>query len=194
MKKTNQTKSNQMYFVNVANVIEKLQDCNQKEKSTNDKIISMLENSNLEKVKIEISKNGSFNRGSLVECLVKSAILNYLYIDNSKIAKSQKGENDLNLSKRSKDLLKELGLENQNYEIKLLTSLARASRINDLNACKKVLMVDLRNKSCGCYVVDKENLILYTNCKPNENAYNSIKDYKNGIELETLSEILGLRD
>lgn len=194
-KKTNK-QTNQMNYISTQLVIEKLQNCKDKERATNNLIIKMLNASNLDKVKIEISKNGGFNRGSLVECLVKSAILNYLYIDNSKISKSNKGENDLNLSKRSKDLLSDLGLINKAYEIKCISSLARASKIDYVNACvngiNQVIIVDLRAKSLGCKLVKLGDLIVYQNCKPTDNAYNSIKDYKNEIELKELNDIVGL--
>ena len=95
-KKSNVKKSNGFVFVSVSNVIEKLECCNEKEKTTNNLLIDMLENTNLESVKIEVSRGGGFNRGSLCECIVKNTILNYLGFNADKISKANNLEKDLN--------------------------------------------------------------------------------------------------
>lgn len=184
-KKSSVKKSNGFVFVSVSNVIEKLECCNEKEKTTNNLLIDMLENTNLESVKIEVSRGGGFNRGSLVECIVKNTILNYLGFNAEKVSKSNNLEKDLNLAKRNKELLSDLKLENKDYEIKLITSLARASAISPLNQVENIIIIDLRNKSKGAYLVNKKDLVLYE-------LNQSIKDYKKGVYLDLLTELLGL--
>lgn len=178
-----------LLLVESENIIEKLECCSDKERATNQALINMLENSGLEKVGIEPSKTGkSFNRGSLAECIIRASILQYLGFSVEEIRKSVNGL-DINLCKRNKELLKDLGLDNLSYEIKLLTSLSRASKIEKDNQAK-VIMVDLRKKSFGIWLVNRNDLVLYQNCNPKDNAYNSIKDYNKGAYLELLSELV----
>lgn len=169
-------------------VLEKLGLSKGKKAQTDLLLVDMVLNSGLEKIGIEKTSNGGFNRGSLGECCLRAVILQYLGLDIENISKSL-SDLDINLTKRNKDLLNELGLKNQAYEIKTLTSLARASKLERLDL-KEILLVDTRAKTKGVYLVNVKDLDLYQNCEPCDNAYNSIKGYKKAERLELLSELL----
>ena len=47
-----------------------------------------------------------------------------------------------------------------------------------------IIMIDLRNKTKGVYLVKPNDLVIYNG--------SSIKDYSNGIKLDLLMELLGL--
>ena len=175
-----------MQKVNVNVIIERFGESakNPKNAPTDNTIIEMLENTNLEYLTVEIARGGSvFNRGSVVECIVRYALNEFLRGSaNATYKKSVKNE-DLSTIRKNQDLLNELGLEsNKNYEIKLITSLARASMSNAI--LTDVIMVDLRGKNKGVYLVKPQDLVIYNG--------SSIKDYNNGVKLELLSELLGL--
>lgn len=150
---------------------------------TNNAMITMLENTSLEYLTVEPTRSGNiFNRGSVAECVIKSVINEYVLGQTSNhYKKSSKGV-DLSTKRKSIEMLQDLGLTtNKTYEIKLLSSLARASYDNT-NKSDFVIMLDIRAKSKGVYLVSYNNLVLY-------NA-TSIKDYK-GKRLDLLSELLG---
>ena len=101
-----------MQKVNVNVIIERFGESakNPKNAPTDNTIIEMLENTNLEYLTVEIARGGSvFNRGSVVECLVK------LFLTNQKTtSKYAQGRNDINLN-------------GVGYEIKYYNSVAYAS-------------------------------------------------------------------
>lgn len=158
---------------------------NSKNAPTDNAIISMLENTMLEFLQVEETRGGNlYNRGSVVECVVRYALNDYLRGSASSTYKKSLKNEDFTTTRKNADLLQDLGLEiNMNYEIKLITSLARASMSAKIE--NDVIMVDLRAKSKGVYLVKPENLVIYKDGS-------SIKDYKNGINLDLLSELLGL--
>lgn len=152
---------------------------------TNNILIDMLENASLEFLSVEINQNGTiYNRGSVAECLGRACVNEYVNGSTSKHYKKSTQGHDLSTNKKSIELLSELGLEsNKVYEFKLLSGLARASYDNKEKA-DKIIMIDIRLKSKGVYLVDYDNIVLY-NAK-------SIKDYKQGKRLDLLGELLGL--
>jgi hypothetical protein len=92
---------------------------------------------------------------------------------------------DFSTIRKNAELVNELGLEiNVNYEIKLISPLARASYTNKVES--PIIMVDLRKKSKGVYLVQPNDLVFY-------NA-TSISDYNNGESLDLIAELLGLLD
>lgn len=157
----------------------------QKNAPTNQVIIKMLKASNLEYLTVEPTRSGAiYNRGSVVECVVRAIINEYVkgYTSNH-YKKSNNGE-DLSTKKKSIEMLNDLGLtSNKTYEIKLLSSLARAS-FDNANKSDYILIIDIRAKSKGIYLVDYNNIVLYNK--------NSIKDYTKGKKLNTLGGLMGL--
>lgn len=151
---------------------------------TNNAIISMLENTNLEFLTVEPSRTGAiYNRGSVAECIIRSVINEYVNgVSANHYKKSNKGV-DLSTKRKSVEMLNDLGLaSNKSYEIKLISSLARASYDNT-NKSDFIIMLDIRAKSKGVYLVNYNDLVLYNGT--------SIKDYK-GERLDLLCELLGL--
>lgn len=175
-----------MQKVNVNVIIEKFKESAKTPKNapTDNTIIEMLENTNLEFLTVEIARGGSvFNRGSVIECVVRYALNDFLRGSASANYKKSVKNEDFSTIRKNAELLNELGLEsNKNYEIKLITSLARASMSNIITS--DIIMVDLRGKNKGVYLVKPQDLVIYNN--------SSIKDYKKGVKLELLSELLGL--
>jgi hypothetical protein len=156
----------------------------QKNAPTNNAMITMLENTNLEYLTVEPTRSGNiFNRGSVAECVIRSVINEYVLGHTSNHYKKSSNGSDLSTKKKSVDMLQDLGLaSNKNYEIKLLSSLARASYDN-ANKSDFIIMLDIRAKSKGVYLVKYSDLVLYNGA--------SIKDYK-GQRLDLLCELLGL--
>lgn len=150
---------------------------------TNNAMIAMLENTNLEYLTVEPTRSGSiFNRGSVAECVLRSIVNEYVSGASAKHYKKSTHAEDLTTKRKSVEMLQDLGLTtNKTYEIKLLSSLARAS-FDNASKCDFVIMIDIRAKSKGVYLVNYNDLVLY-------NA-TSIKDYK-GQRLDLLSELLG---
>lgn len=151
---------------------------------TNNAIISMLENTSLEYLTVEPTRTGAiFNRGSVAECVMRSVVNEYVKGSTNNHYKKSTHAEDLTTKCKSVEMLQDLGLQtNKTYEIKLLSSLARASYDN-ANKSDYIIMIDIRAKSKGVYLVNYNDLVLY-------NA-TSIKDYK-GQRLELLGELLGL--
>ena len=158
---------------------------NPKNAPTNKLIIKMLENSSLEFLSVEINRGGNiYNRGSVVECLLRACVNEFVLGHTNNHYKKQSNGIDLSTKNKSIALLKELGLTSGvTYEIKALSSLARAS-YNNHDKSDYIIMVDIRAKSKGVYLVNYNDLILYNNT--------SIKDYTNGKRLDLLGELLGL--
>jgi hypothetical protein len=157
---------------------------NPKNAPTDRAIMDMLLNTSLEFLQVEETRGGSmYNRGSIVECITRYALNDYLRgCASSTYKKSVKNE-DFTTMRKNRELLQDLGLEpNKEYEIKLITSLARASMSSIIK--NDVIMIDLRNKTRGAYLVKPNDLILYNG--------SSIKDYNNGVKLDLLCELLGL--
>lgn len=150
---------------------------------TNNTLITMLENTNLEFLSVEPSRSGNiFNRGSVAECVMRSVVNEYISGVSAKHYKKSTHAEDLTTKRKSVEMLQDLGLQtNKTYEIKLLSSLARASYDN-ANKSDYIIMIDIRAKSKGVYLVNYNDLVLY-------NA-TSIKDYK-GQRLDLLGELLG---
>ena len=155
-----------------------------KNAQTNNAMITMLENTSLEYLTVEPTRTGAiYNRGSVAECVIRSVINEYVLGQTSNHYKKSNNGVDLSTKKKSVDMLKDLGLStNKSYEIKLISSLARASYDNT-NKSDFVIMIDIRAKSKGVYLVNYNDLVLY-------NA-TSIKDYR-GQRLDLLCELLGL--
>lgn len=156
---------------------------NPKNAPTDSAIIDMLENTCLEFLQVEETRGGKlYNRGSVVECITRHVINEYVRGIASTYYKKSVKDLDINLSKCSKDLLNDLGLSNDNYEIKLITPLARASMSTIIKS--DIIMIDLRAKTRGAWLVSPSDLVVYNG--------SSIKDYNNGVKLDLLSELLGL--
>ena len=151
---------------------------------TNNALITMLENSSLEYLTVEPTRSGNiFNRGSVAECVIRSVINEYVIGHTSNHYKKSGNGSDLSTKRKSVDMLQDLGLlSNKSYEIKLISSLARASYDNT-NKSDFIIMLDIRAKSKGVYLVKYSDLVLYNGT--------SIKDYK-GQRLDLLCELLGL--
>lgn len=151
---------------------------------TNNAMITMLENSSLEYLTVEPTRSGNiFNRGSVAECVIRSVINEYVIGHTSNHYKKSGNGSDLSTKRKSVDMLQDLGLlSNKSYEIKLISSLARASYDNT-NKSDFIIMLDIRAKSKGVYLVKYSDLVLYNGT--------SIKDYK-GQRLDLLCELLGL--
>lgn len=175
-----------MQKININTIIKAFEESarNPKNAPTDNAIIEMLENTCLEFLQVEETRGGKlYNRGSVVECVVRYVLNEYLNGVASATYKKSLKDEDFTTNKKSIELLNDLGLEkNKNYEIKLITSLARASMSNIIKT--DVIMIDLRNKSKGVYLVKPNDLVIYNN--------SSIKDYNNGVALDLLSELLGL--
>lgn len=155
-----------------------------KNKPTNALIISMLENASVESLQVEPTRGGTiFNRGSVVECLTRAALNEFINGKVASVYKKSTNEEDFNTNKKNAERVSELGLQvNTNYEIKVISSLARASMSTKVvNPC---IVVDLRAKTLGVYLVQPKDLIIYNG--------SSIKDYNNGVALSLLGELLGL--
>lgn len=157
---------------------------NPKNAPTDNAIIEMLSNTDLQYLRVEETRGGNlYNRGSVVECVVRYQLNDFLRGSASTTYKKSVKNEDFSTVRKNQELLNELGLEsNKEYEIKLITSLARASMSNVIKT--DIIMVDLRNKTKGVYLVKPNDLVVYNG--------SSIKDYKNGIALSLLSELLGL--
>lgn len=151
---------------------------------TDKAIIEMLENTCLEYLQVEETRGGKlYNRGSVVECVVRYVMNDFLRGSASATYKKSVKDLDFSTVRKNTDLLQELGLQpNKEYEIKLITSLARASMSSIIKT--DVIMVDLRGKTKGVYLVKPNDLVIYNG--------SSIKDYNNGVALELLGELLGL--
>lgn len=178
-----------MKKVNVVEIIKGYEMDSQKtasHKPTNQAIIDMLENTALDSLTVEIARGGSvYNRGSVVECVVKYMLNEYIKGSASSHYKKSVSNEDFSTVRKNAELVKELGLEiNVNYEIKCLSSIARASYTNKVES--PIIMVDLRKKSKGVYLVQPNDLVFY-------NA-SSISDYNNGESLDLIAELLGLLD
>lgn len=176
-----------MQKVNVVEIIKGYEMDSKKtasHKPTNQAIIEMLENTALDSLTVEIARGGSvYNRGSVVECVVKYMLNEYIKGSASSHYKKSIANEDFSTIRKNAELVKELGLEiNINYEIKLISPLARASYTNKIES--PIIMVDLRKKSKGVYLVQPKDLVFY-------NA-TSISDYNNGIALDLIAELLGL--
>ena len=174
-----------MQKVQIQKVIESFKESARVPKNapTDNTIVNMLENTNLQFLKVEPTRSGLiFNRGSVVECIVRNVINEYVRGQASTYYKKSVNDLDISLNKCNKNLLNDLGLSNENYEIKLITSLARASMSSKIES--SVIMIDLRAKTKGAYLVSPNDLIIYNS--------SSIKDYKNGIKLDLLTELLGI--
>lgn len=157
---------------------------NPKNAPTDNAIIEMLDNTCLEFLQVEETRSGKlYNRGSVVECVVRYVLNEYLRGSASSTYKKSVKDEDFTTMRKNADLLNDLGLSNNtNYEIKLITPLARASMSNVIKT--DVIMIDLRNKTKGAYLVKPQDLVVYNG--------SSIKDYNNGIALDLLGELLGL--
>lgn len=156
---------------------------NPKNAPTDNAIIEMLDSTCLEFLQVEETRGGKlYNRGSVVECITRHVINEYVRGVTSTYYKKSVKDLDINLSRCSKDLLNDLGLSNDNYEIKLITPLARASMSTIIKS--DIIMIDLRAKTRGAWLVSPNDLIIYNG--------SSIKDYNNGVKLDLLSELLGL--
>jgi hypothetical protein len=156
----------------------------EKNKPTNSLIVSMLENATIDSLQVEFARGGGiYNRGSVVECLTRAVANEYINGRVASLYKKSTNEEDFNTNKKNAQYVRELGLEpNTNYEIKLITSLARASMSTKVvNPC---IVIDLRAKTLGVYLVQPKDLVIYNG--------SSIKDYNNGVALSLLSELLGL--
>lgn len=175
-----------MQNVNVEIIVKAFEESarNPKNAPTDNAIIEMLENTDLEFLQVEETRGGNlYNRGSVVECVVRYQLNSFLRGSASATYKKSVKDLDFSTVRKNQELLNELGLEpNKEYEIKLITSLARASMSNIIKT--DVIMIDLRNKTKGVYLVKPQDLIIYNN--------SSIKDYKNGVALDLLNELLGL--
>ena len=155
-----------------------------KNKPTNELIISMLENASVESLQVEPTRGGGiYNRGSVVECLFRAVANEYINGKVASLYKKSTNEEDFNTNKKNAQYVRELGLEpNTKYEIKCISSLARASMSTKVvNPC---IIVDLRAKTLGVYLVQPKDLVIYNG--------SSIKDYTNGVSLDLVSELLGL--
>lgn len=175
-----------MQKININTIIKAFEESarNPKNAPTDNAILEMLDNTCLEFLQVEETRSGKlYNRGSVVECIVRYVLNEYLNGVASATYKKSVKEEDFTTNKKSIELLNDLGLEkNKNYEIKLITSLARASMSNIIKT--DVIMIDLRNKSKGVYLVKPNDLVIYNG--------SSIKDYNNGVALDLLGELLGL--
>lgn len=175
-----------MQNVNVEIIVKAFEESarNPKNAPTDNAIIEMLENTDLEFLQVEETRGGNlYNRGSVVECVVRYQLNSFLRGSASATYKKSVKNEDFSTVRKNTELVNELGLEpNKEYEIKLITSLARASMSNIIKT--DIIMVDLRNKTKGVYLVKPNDLIIYNG--------SSIKDYNNGVALDLLSELLGL--
>jgi hypothetical protein len=175
-----------MQNVNVEIILKAFEESarNPKNAPTDKAIIEMLENTDLQFLQVEETRGGNlYNRGSVVECVVRYQLNSFLRGSASATYKKSVKNEDFSTVRKNQELLSELGLQpNKEYEIKLITSLARASMSNIIKT--DVIMIDLRNKTKGVYLVKPNDLVIYNN--------SSIKDYNNGVALELLSELLGL--
>lgn len=151
---------------------------------TNNAIIKMLQATELKSLVVEPAKSGAvLNRGSVVECVVRYALIEYILGEAPKTMKKSTSNEDFNTKGFDIEMLEDLGLQaNTNYEIKLLSSIARASYEDKKEM--PIIMVDLRAKSKGVYLVEPKDLVLY-NPK-------SISDYTKGTRLDLVSELLGI--
>lgn len=160
---------------------------NVKNAPTNNAIIEMLENTSLEYLQVETSRSGSiFNRGSVVECVVRNVCNEFLNGKSATTYKKSVSDEDFTTYKKNIDLVKELGLQpNKKYEIKLITSLARASYSGAIDS--DIIIVDLRAKTYGVYLVKPSDIVIY-----NKGGQLGIKDYNNAKNLSLLEELLGM--
>lgn len=160
---------------------------NVKNAPTNNSIIEMLENTSLEFLQVETSRSGSvFNRGSVVECVIRNVCNEFLNGKSATTYKKSVSNEDFTTYKKNADLVKQLGLEpNKKYEIKLITSLARASYSGVIDS--DIIIVDLRAKTYGVYLVKPSDIVIY-----NKGGQLGIKDYKNGKNLTLLEELVGM--
>ena len=175
-----------MQNVNVEIIVQAFEESarNPKNAPTDTAIIEMLENTDLQYLQVEETRGGNlYNRGSVVECVVRYQLNSFLRGSASATYKKSVKDLDFSTVRKNQELIQELGLEpNKEYEIKLITSLARASMSSIIKT--DVIMIDLRNKTKGVYLVKPQDLIIYNG--------SSIKDYSNGVSLDLLSELLGL--
>ena len=140
-----------------------------KAKYSNNVLLAMLENSDIESVSSEPTRNGFLvNRGVVCECLVKHALRKW-----SNTYKTTRNA-DIKISKGDdRAIMREYGLNpNLNYEIKFTTSFALAS--NSKLRTKYILLV----MADGVYLVES---------KKYERA-----NYPQGKRLDKLSQELGL--
>lgn len=113
---------------------------------------------------LEETKSGAFvNRGSLVECIVKSVIYGV-----SNIEKSKQKDSDLNTLKLdSKHLNLVNGIKSSNIEIKFTTSFAPATAKHN-KAHKVILVCDY-----GIFMIDSKNIVATKAGKINVNNQRS---------------------
>ena len=174
-----------MQKVKIEVIIEKFEESakNPKNAPTDNTIIEMLDNTSLEFLQVEETRGGAlYNRGSVVECITRHIINDYVRGQASSYYKKSVKDLDINLMKCNKDLLNDLNLKNQDYEIKLITPLARASMSSVIKT--DVIIIDLRAKTKGAWLVSPNDLVIYKG--------SSIKDFQNGVKLDLLTELLGL--
>lgn len=170
----------------VNEIIRKYKENNKVAKNapTNNAIIKMLQGTELKSLVVEPSKTGAIlNRGSVVECVVRYALIEYVLGEAPKTMRKSVNNEDFNTNGFDIEMLADLGLQaNTNYEIKLLSSVARASYDDAKDL--PIIMVDLRAKSKGVYLVEPKDLVLY--------SAKSISDYVKGTRLDLVGELLGL--
>lgn len=160
---------------------------NPKNAPTNDLVAEMLENCNIENLGVSPTRSGAlYNRGEIVEIVVKSMIFEYCGLDFENINKALQKEHDLITSKIDVELLQDLGLpKSANIEIKFTSSIANASVKN--NKARYCLIVNACSKyGLGAYLVESKKL--------EKDNHDHIKPSSvlNGVLLELLSELLGL--
>lgn len=175
-----------MQNVNINTILKAFEESAKTPKNTptDRAIIEMLENTDLEFLQVEETRGGNlYNRGSVVECVVRYQLNSFLRGSASATYKKSVKDLDFSTVRKNQELIQELGLEpNKEYEIKLITSLARASMSSIIKT--DIIMIDLRNKTKGVYLVKPNDLVIYNG--------SSIKDYKKGVSLDLLCELLGL--
>lgn len=152
---------------------------------TNALMIAMLENASIEFLTVELNQNSTiYNRGSVGECLGSACVNEYVTGRVAKhYAKKMQGVDFTTYNKNAKRL-QELGLDpSKTYDFKVISGKSRASYSNKEKA-DFYIIIDIRLKTKGVYLVSFENLIFYNDT--------SIKDYKQGKRLDLLGELLGL--
>lgn len=139
-----------------------------KAKYSNNILINMLQCTTMKRVSVEQTKGGfELNRGSLCECLVKSAL-------GQKGNKQAKGNADINLKGVDKKEY-ELPQYAKKLEVKFATSFAPATK--NKVATKYVILVTDK----GAYLIDTAN---------HEGRFTR-KSVDEGERLDNLSELLG---
>lgn len=150
-----------------------------KAKYSNNVIMQMLENSASDfTADIEPTRNGfAVNRGSLVECIIKCAVLGV-----SNVGKSSCKIADLDTTHLAADRLALVnGVKSSNIEIKFSTSFAPATHKTS-KARKTIIVCEY-----GIYMIDSKNIIPTKSGKININNQNP----KDLTELTELMDLLG---